>query len=630
MCGQGTMFWNTKKEKYTGEWKDSLTHGYGIHIWLDSKGNKLLRNRYVGQWAFGKRNGQGTFYYANGSKYEGSWVDDLKSGQGTMTFEDGSVYSGAFENDHMVDRTLSGQVEVRTATSPQMAQANTTAAANTTKKSILKNNPPKDKPSKDAPITQKKSPDGGMFASKRSKRHVEANPFKNLLDITDITIFEEDEEKAEKEIQNLLLKHNSNMMMWYRRYSTQQESKEKEESFTMVMKQFWRFLRDSRIISYKTPIAHVNRLFVQGSKNSFKIAGSNVEAGTTVEQSYINKSSRPFTPAVPPNLDISNIVSQADPETLSDEEEALIELELDDVHSTDRPILIRQFMEALVRVAFLKYSNGGKLHLENAKINIKEGQVYVERPQSQIGCALYKLFSERLEPFAGNKTCKTIEEDIDIEEGLSAIQSNVAEELFLRYAKTDKGLISRKDITIEIKSLVQMLKDSHVIPKHKSFEEILEIVERYHDPEYSYTELIKEKSDKVKTRVLIKLLGSELTEYEFYEVIVLIGLSMVERTEFMESEESEDSYARDRVEKFFNEILIPGFGAKAEPELSEEVEKPKIQRKKPNLSKYKINYPKTPKQKTIEENIRKKKEEEERENKETANMEKEDVNINLP
>ena len=39
-----------------------------------------LRNTYYGMFVNGKRQGQGTFLYANGAKYEGSWVKDLKDG----------------------------------------------------------------------------------------------------------------------------------------------------------------------------------------------------------------------------------------------------------------------------------------------------------------------------------------------------------------------------------------------------------------------------------------------------------------------------------------------------------------------------------------------------------------------
>jgi hypothetical protein len=45
------MTWFTTNEKYYGEWKNNLQNGFGIHIWLEAKGEgKLLRNRYEGEW----------------------------------------------------------------------------------------------------------------------------------------------------------------------------------------------------------------------------------------------------------------------------------------------------------------------------------------------------------------------------------------------------------------------------------------------------------------------------------------------------------------------------------------------------------------------------------------------------
>ena len=52
--GQGTMNWISSREKYYGCWKDNLQNGFGVHIWLENKGEgKLLRNRYEGQWKDG-------------------------------------------------------------------------------------------------------------------------------------------------------------------------------------------------------------------------------------------------------------------------------------------------------------------------------------------------------------------------------------------------------------------------------------------------------------------------------------------------------------------------------------------------------------------------------------------------
>ena len=56
-------------------------------------------DKYVGQFARGKKSGQGTFSFANGNVYQGSFVDDLRNGQGTMRWTSGSYYNGEWKND---------------------------------------------------------------------------------------------------------------------------------------------------------------------------------------------------------------------------------------------------------------------------------------------------------------------------------------------------------------------------------------------------------------------------------------------------------------------------------------------------------------------------------------------------
>jgi hypothetical protein len=96
------------------------------------------------------------FYYSNGSKYEGEWSNNLKHGFGIFTFEDGTTYEGPFEKDRMVNRSLAGVTNI--------------------------DNEP--------PATGKKKKDkekGGKFvASQRVKKEVEQNPFKTLIDISDL------------------------------------------------------------------------------------------------------------------------------------------------------------------------------------------------------------------------------------------------------------------------------------------------------------------------------------------------------------------------------------------------------------------------------------------------------------
>lgn len=84
-----------------------------------------LRNTYYGNFEYGKRQGHGTFLYANGSKYEGDWHNNVKHGRvnlilqiffnlffktsdfkfnkGKFTYKDGKVYEGFFEDDKMTD-----------------------------------------------------------------------------------------------------------------------------------------------------------------------------------------------------------------------------------------------------------------------------------------------------------------------------------------------------------------------------------------------------------------------------------------------------------------------------------------------------------------------------------------------
>jgi hypothetical protein len=533
--GQGTIHWITTNEKYTGEWKDGQPHGFGIHIWLDSKGNKQLRNRYVGQWAFGKRNGHGEFYYANGSKYKGEWANDLKEGMGTMIFEDGSIYTGPFEKDRMMNRTLSGQVEVPAPT----ASVQIKKTANKTQNRI-----------KEQPKPKEPNP---IITTQRAKKNVEVNPYKNLIDISDITYNEEDSAKSEKEVNKILLQNNSDLKKWYEIYSTHIEAKEREESFTMCSKQLWRFLKDCAVISYKVSIANINRLFLRGSKNVFKVIGNNINDISTNEQTSLSR----ISSAVPqvPNLDISNIVSNHQ-ESLS-EEDSLDNINLDDVHNIDRPILFRQFAEAIVRAAYLKYSNGGKLFMDNVE-DIENGEKYtVEKPKSQIGIALLKLFHEKLLKHGGKRTSKTPEEENEIEEGLNSLDAQITQTIFNKYSRKDRGNKEKNDTTISVQSILELLTDCKVSPDFIPHSKVIELIEKFHDPETSYTSIFNsDKSDKVKNRVLAKILGLELTYYEFNEVLVLIAIEITPKD--TKNNDPDTSNVRISVERFLKDKIFNG------------------------------------------------------------------------
>ncbi len=88
----------------------------------------------------------------------------------------------------------------------------------------------------DGKQTKGKTEKGGKFvAASRVKKEVEQNPFKTLIDISDLTELEENPKEVEKEVQNILLRYNSEMKKWYKHYSKKVESVQTEESFALTL-----------------------------------------------------------------------------------------------------------------------------------------------------------------------------------------------------------------------------------------------------------------------------------------------------------------------------------------------------------------------------------------------------------
>lgn len=73
-------------------------------------------------------------------------------------------------------------------------------------------------------------------ASLAAKKEVEQNPFKRLLDISDLTEFEQNPNDVAKEVQNIMLRYNSELKGWYRLYARKIEATKSEESFAMTLR----------------------------------------------------------------------------------------------------------------------------------------------------------------------------------------------------------------------------------------------------------------------------------------------------------------------------------------------------------------------------------------------------------
>ena len=98
-----------------------------------------------------------------------------------------------------------------------------------------------------------------------------------MLDITDLIEMEGPSatggpKEIEKEVQNIMLRSNSDLKNWYKIYARKVEAQKSEESFSMTLRQVWRFLRDTQVIGSDCTIAEFDRVYNQGRKNHFSLA----------------------------------------------------------------------------------------------------------------------------------------------------------------------------------------------------------------------------------------------------------------------------------------------------------------------------------------------------------------------
>ena len=60
-------------------------------------------DKYEGEYSNGKRNGEGTCYFANGDIYIGQFKDDHMHGKGIYKHTDGTIDEGLWEDDNYLD-----------------------------------------------------------------------------------------------------------------------------------------------------------------------------------------------------------------------------------------------------------------------------------------------------------------------------------------------------------------------------------------------------------------------------------------------------------------------------------------------------------------------------------------------
>ena len=279
-----------------------------------------------------------------------------------FTFEDGTEYDGPFEKDRMINRSV---------TKPEGDELSPT-----------KKSKKEDKSAPESPKTR---------ATNQAKKEVEQNPFRKLIDISDLIEFEQNPIEVEKECQNILLRHNTSLKDWYKLYAKKIEATKTEESFSLTLRQVWRFLRDTKVIGPDCSLAQFDRVYNQGKKNHFTLLGqSEVNKFDFI---YSSKGQNKTVKGVKDHDDSSSSDEEEEEENLEELHKRL-GIEPDDIHFSQKVILQRQFFEAVVRAASVKYANSCELQNLAQKLD--------------------SLFTQHLVPNVGKNKCKTVEEEVSL------------------------------------------------------------------------------------------------------------------------------------------------------------------------------------------------------------------------
>ena len=122
---------NGLMEKYEGDWINGKKCGNGTETWADGSvyegtfesdqrhGRGIFRSGpkgdiYEGEWSRNHRHGLGIQTFSDGSKYRGEWRRGAIEGEGIFEFSDGSIYDGKVKAGKKhglgIQRWKSGQV----------------------------------------------------------------------------------------------------------------------------------------------------------------------------------------------------------------------------------------------------------------------------------------------------------------------------------------------------------------------------------------------------------------------------------------------------------------------------------------------------------------------------------------
>jgi hypothetical protein len=552
------------------------------------------------------------------------WDQNYKNGFGVFTNSDGSQYIGLFKNDRMIDYNPQGIVTntnlaavtgkkgtVRAITTDENKAKNSSSSIAPVTNKLSSTNNVSDQPNKfkgnldvipeeeqllSNKATVKESEKGNQSSqanltndisnavvqtqigknvvSNRVAKESEFNPYRVLLDITDLIECEPEIEASLKEIENIMLRTNSEIKQWYKMYVNRENVRDIREGdeqprgsrihasaiadevrkatatsqpilisedytndlgFAMEIKEFWRFLRDCNITGADFTLAQFNRLFYKGPKNYVEMFMVPEELDTKYLYEYIykmiQKSKDEFSFKFRDKLN-NNHIEQPIVDAIYKVDDIDITF---DIHNKRQVILLRQFSEAIIRIAYLKYLNyDSPLHIKVRMMidNCIRTNPIFKRLKRKDKSQLYTESSMNSSVVLDIKV-KNVDSGMDL--FISSYENelkSIFKELYIKSTFTPKKYDQTITFRFLYDNLIKKCPPFHsFLEKHK----YVELINVYHKEKMIISD--ENKNSKEAVTYIENLLEIEMIFYEFCEIIFFISKKFFQNNNFSEKKQ---------------------------------------------------------------------------------------------
>jgi len=518
MHGNGTYVWSNKTQ-YRGSFLDNQVTGIGKYQWANKSFyegevlNGLRHGRgqflgskfsYEGMWQFGKRSGKGLAYYnaERTSYYDGEWQEGMRHGYGVLQYKSGNTYSGEWVNDKKCGKglmewkdrgeTYDGDwldgkphgfgVQIwledraaRTTVSAQMCNRyegywhqgvregfGVFFFANGSKyEGNFKNNKKNGYgvfTHEDGSVTE------GTFDDDRCTHNVTKSRGRIQLDIDDLLANVTDREEELRQIVYVLLRSNSDLQAWYKKYAGM--CLDDDSRFTMSLNEFWKFVAACDIPCPHVTLAVIDRMFLAMRQREHEQSQKEAQVAMALNETLTETIRSPMKSA-------------------------------QDVHDRTRPILYREFVEAIVRIAINKYGSSQQLSLPSKQLQHLIGQI-------------------------GDKPMQSVEQVDDQDDVIDHAQvfadrQGILHHIFKSYASRDNAFLmlnADNDQTMTMLEFMQFLKDADVACQEFGMRDVCTIVFKQMFDYNPLTENI-DPFDESGILALTDALDVELVYWEF-------------------------------------------------------------------------------------------------------------------